>query len=96
MDEEHLAGHGGDRRRALLGGRAPHDVVGDGAAEGGREAAAVAAVDDLDAARLDGRVVERRPDLELRVAVEPPEAPAVLCQGSSVPPRALFEKSVAR
>ena len=33
---------------------------------------------DLDAPGLDGRVVERRPDLQLGVAVDAPEDAAVL------------------
>jgi hypothetical protein len=78
VDEQDLAG---ERRKGKpLPVRAgTRNYVGrDGAPERRGETRPMAAVDDLDAAGLGGRVVERGPYLELGIAVETPEAAAVL------------------
>src|SRR5262249_51858368 len=51
-----------------------------------RESVTMTFVDYLDASAVDRRVVERGPNLQLRIAIETPEAPAVLVpreQGSA-------------
>ena len=78
VDEEHFASASRKGHRALLGPGRVHQVSRDGAPVGSRESPVVAAVEHLDAARFLRNVVESRPYLELRVAVEPPEVAAVL------------------
>jgi hypothetical protein len=78
VDEEHLASESRKRQPPLLRARPCENVGPDGSAQRCREAAEMAAVDYLHAPRFDGSVVEGRPELQLRIAVEPPETAPVL------------------
>ena len=81
VDEKHLARHRRQGKGPLLRPGALHEVAADGATIGGGEAIEMSRIDDFDAPRLGGGIVERGPDLELGVAVRPPEVAAVLVPG---------------
>jgi hypothetical protein len=63
VDEEDLAGLGGEGEPALVGIRASDGVGRDGAPQLRGQPGAVTGVDDLDAAGVQRGVVERGPDL---------------------------------
>jgi hypothetical protein len=78
VDEEDLASGRRKRHRQRLSVALRENVVGHHSSEGRREPPKVASVDDLDRAALHGDIVDGSPDLQSRVAVEPPEDPRIL------------------
>jgi hypothetical protein len=78
VDEQHFTGLCRQRQLALVGLLSIDDLSRDRAPEGRREARLVASIEHFDASSALRRVVQGRPDLQLRIPVEAPEAPAIL------------------